>query len=341
MAGMNRDLVSGNLIVVTGATGAVGPCVVNALHESEFQIRTFSLDSPGAGVFPGGTEVLTGDIMEPSAVSSAMKGAKAVIHLAALLHMVNPPPELREKYQRINVDGTKAVVEGAIEAGVKRIVFFSTIAVYGESCGEVLTEDTTPRPETFYAQTKLSAERIVLDARGSDGEPLGTLLRFGAIYGARIKGNYRRLAKSLSHGRFIPIGDGRNRRTLIYDKDVARAAVLAVDRPAAIGKIYNVSDGQFHTLNEIVKTICQALGRKPPRLSLPIGPVRLATGMFEDAARLLRMRSPIGRATIDKYTEDIAVDSQRIQTELGFKSRFDLLTGWKETVEEMRRRGDL
>ena len=140
---------------------------------------------------------------------------------------------------------------------------------------------------------------------------------------------------------FIPVGNGRNRRTLVYDKDVGRAAALAVSHPAAVGRIFNVTDGKFHTLNEIIESICSALGRKPPRLSLPIGPVRWAVSILENAGRMIGYQSPIGRATIDKYTEDIAVDSSRIQTELGFKPQYDLQSGWRETVQEMRRMGEL
>ncbi len=122
-----------------------------------------------------------------------MQGIDAVIHLAALLHIVNPPPSLQPEYERINVGGTATVVEAARQAGVGRMVFFSTIAVYGDSAGGILTEDSPPRPDSFYAQTKLAAERIVLAAKRADGRPLGTVLRLGAVYGSRIKGNYRRL----------------------------------------------------------------------------------------------------------------------------------------------------
>jgi UDP-glucose 4-epimerase len=204
-----------------------------------------------------------------------------------------------------------------------------------------LTEESPAHPDTFYAKTKLEAERIVLDAKRKDGHPLGSVLRFGAIYGARVKGNYQRLVQALARGRFIPIGNGNNRRTLIYDRDVARASVLAAEHPAAAGKIYNVSDGHFHTLKEIIVAICDALGRNPPRLSVPVGPARFLAGLIEDAFRLVGQKSPISRETIDKYTEDIAVSSQRIQTELGFKPQFDLLTGWRETVQELRRTGNL
>lgn len=74
--------------------------------------------------------------------------------------------------------------------------------------------------------------------------------------------------------------------------------------------------------------MCEALGRTPPRISLPVGPVRWAVSILENVGRMIGYQSPIGRATIDKYTEDIAVSGQRIQTDLGFRPQFDLKTGW-------------
>jgi len=107
------------------------------------------------------------------------------------------------------------------------------------------------------------------------------------------------------------------------------------EHPKAAGKLYNVSDGHFHTLKEIIAAICQALGRNPPRFPVPVGPARFMVGLMENALRLVGRKSPAGRDTIDKYTEDIAVSSQRIQNELGFKPQYDLRSGWRETVQEM------
>jgi UDP-glucose 4-epimerase len=197
-----------------------------------------------------------------------------------------------------------------------------------------------------------------LNAKRNDGQPLGTVLRLGAVYGSRIKGNYERLTRALAGNLgtrsqflrklghvprlpFIPVGNGLNRRTLVYDKDIGCAAALAISHPAAAGRVFNVTDGTFHTLNEIIESICSALGRKPPRLSLPVGPTRAFVGLIEKGSRSIGLKPPVTREMINKYTEDIAVDSQRIQTELGFKPQYDLKTGWKETVEEMRRRGEL
>jgi nucleoside-diphosphate-sugar epimerase len=323
-------------VLVTGATGAIGPRVVQALHHAGYQIRTFSFDTSTTEMFPQNVEVLVGDVTDQAAVQSALQDVDAIVHMAALLHIVNPPPELREKYEHVNIVGTATIVEAAIRAGVKRVVLFSTIAVYGASGGCVLNEMSPTRPDTFYAQTKHTAEQIVLNARGADSQPLGTVLRLGAVYGSRIKGNYERLIHALARNRFIPIGRGLNRRTLVYDEDVGRAAALAVSHPVAAGRIFNVTDGSFHTLNEIIEWCCSALGRDPPRLLLPIGPTRALIRVIEKGSHAIGLTSPVTLAIIDKYTEDIAVDGSLIQKELGFVPRYDLKTGWEETIREMR-----
>jgi nucleoside-diphosphate-sugar epimerase len=329
------------LILVTGATGAVGPRIVEALASAGYRVRTLSLDQPPRNQWPEGVETRIGDITDSVAVETAMQDVGAVIHLAALLHVVDPPPALRRQYERINVGGTTTVVKAARKAGAGRLVLFSTIAVYGSSAGVILTEDSPVRPDSFYAQTKVNAERIVLAAKRTNGQPMGVVLRLGAVYGYRIKGNYRRLLLALAHGRFVPIGPGTNRRTLVYDKDVARAALLAVIHPDAAGRTFNVTDGRYHTLSAVITTLCDALGRRPPRLALPVRPIRLLAGIMEDSARCFGLRSPVIRGTIDKYMEDVAVDGQRFCRQLGFVPNYDLPAGWRETVDEMRSSGDL
>lgn len=166
-------------------------------------------------------------------------------------------------------------------------------------------------------------------------------MRLGAVYGSRIKGNYERLTHALARGRFIPVGNGLNRRTLVYDKDVGRAAVLAVSHPAAAGRIFNVTDGAFHTLKDIIESICSAIGGKPPQFSLPVGLSRVLAGVIEKGGHSMGLKPPAIWAMIDKYTEDIAVDGSLIQKELGFVPQYNLKTGWEETIQEMRESGVL
>ena len=328
-------------VLVTGATGMVGPRVVEAFVAAGFQVRTFSRDSMEEGPVPAGVDVWMGNVTDAAAIRSAVVGVDVVVHLAALLHLPDPPLDLRGEYARVNVEGTRVVVAAAQEAGVERVVFFSTIAVYGEASGRVVAEDAPVRPRTLYAATKAEAERIVLEGRRRDGAPLGVVLRPGSVYGARVKGNYRRLVGALARRRFVAVGDGRNRRAMVYDRDVASATVLAATHPAAPGRVYNVSDGKEHTLAAIIEAICAGLGRRPPRWRVPLRPVRLGVGLVERGARLVGVRPPVTRATLDKYTEDMAVDSRRIREELGFVPRYDLRAGWRETIDAMREAGEI
>jgi len=328
-------------VLVTGATGAIGHRVVHALHAAGYTLRTLSLDTPGPKLFPPEVDNLIGDVTDPMAVHAAMHGIDAVVHLAAQLHIANPPPELQEMFEKVNVGGTAAVAAAAEKAGVQRVIMASTIAVYGPAAGKILDEDSPARPDTLYAKTKLAAERIVLGATRPDGRALGTVLRFAAVYGGRVKGNYRRLIRALSRGCFVAVGDGSNRHTLIYDKDLAQAVVLALVHPAAAGQVFNVTDGRCHSLKEIIAAMCLALGRTPPRWSLPRKPVRWLAGLMDDAAKAIGHQSSIGRATIDKFTEDFAVSGDKIRHELGFASHYDLESGWRQTVAELRETGEL
>jgi UDP-glucose 4-epimerase len=131
------------------------------------------------------------------------------------------------------------------------------------------------------------------------------------------------------------IGDGSNRRTIIYIADVCNAARVAAEHPAAGAQIYNVTDGRVHTIREIVEAISGALGKRAPRMRLPTGPARLAAGYLEDGLRLLGRRSPVGRALVDKFVEDIAVSGNKMQQQLGYVPNYDLATGWAKTVSKM------
>ena len=328
-------------ILITGASGAVGPRIVRTFHEAGFFVKTFSLDPPELGLYPAGVETIVGDITDLYAVTSAMDGIDCVIHMAALLHIDDPPPSLQPMYERINVDGTANVVEACIREKVWRIVFFSTIAVYGPGKGRIITEETPTNPDSLYARTKLEAEKIVLAAKGLDGHALGTVLRLSTVYGVRVKGNYRRLVQSLSRRRFVPIGNGKNRRTLVYDRDVATGTILAAMHPIGAGRIYNVTDGRFYAMKEIIAVLSELLGQRPPRVALPVELARHAAGTLDFLAKRLGKKSPVTRATIDKYIEDMAVSGQRIILELGFSPRFDLAQGWSEVIREMQRDGDL
>ena len=328
------------LVLVTGATGMVGPRVVERFVSSGFTVRVL-VARPRPNLFGPEIDVRIGDVTDPAAVRSSVEGVYAIAHLAARLHQTDGSSQDLEAYRRTNVDGTRCLVDAALEANVTRIVFFSTIAVYGPGRGEVWNESSPLRPDTPYGVTKAEAERIVLEARGRGGTPLGVVMRLAAVFGPDLKGNYLRLVRALEAGRFVPIGAGENRRALINARDVAAAAVLAATHPAAAGRIYNLSDGVEHSLSDVIAAICQALGRRPPRLYLPLAPVRIGAGIVEALARLAGVRAPVSRAMIEKYTEDTRVDSRSIRQQLGFAPQCGLGDGWRDAIAAMRSAGHL
>ncbi|HVQ41104.1 MAG TPA: NAD-dependent epimerase/dehydratase family protein, partial [Vicinamibacterales bacterium] len=236
----------------------------------------------------------------------------------------------------VNVAGTRDLVQAALAAGAGRIVYLSTIAVYGATNGAMFDEGTPPRPDTPYGRTKLEAETFVTAAL-RDSAPIGVVLRPAAVYGPRIKGNYRTLAEAIARGRYVPIGPGDNRRTLIHEKDLARAVALAADHPAACGGTFNVSDGQPHRLAEIVDAMYRAIGRTPPRMRVPVGMARVVAVAGDLLARAVRLRLPITGDSLAKYLEDVAIDATRIQRVLGFAPAIDLDSGWRDTMAAIRR----
>jgi nucleoside-diphosphate-sugar epimerase len=223
--------LAGRRVLVTGATGAVGRAVTTALADAGADVHV--LVRRHAPV-PGASTTHIGDITAPATVVPALAGCDAVVHLAALLHVVNPTAAVEADARRVNDEATAALVDASLAAGVSRLVYASTITVYGpQAPGTLLDEQSPCRPDTAYGQTKLAGERHVLAARGAGGHPLGVVLRLAAVYGVGVKGNYRRLLDALARGRYIQIGQGRNRRVLVHEDDVARAVLLALTHPDA------------------------------------------------------------------------------------------------------------
>jgi nucleoside-diphosphate-sugar epimerase len=324
--------MSNPLALVTGATGVVGPALVSRLIRQGYRVRILNRRPLPKGAFPDGVESIVGSINDVEAVADAMEGVSVVFHLAAKLHINNPVVRLMGEYRRVNIEGTRIVAECARTNGVHRFLFFSTIAVYGHSRpGEVLDEGSPVTPTSIYGRTKLEAEKIVLSLQREDGEPLGVVLRLAGVYGPRIKGNYRHLVRGLRHRWFLPIGAGTNRRTLVHERDVAEAALLAARHPAAAGQVFNVTDGSIHTFREIIAAICANLGRKPPRFYIPLE-LALALARAMDAGLGVVGRGPQVVPVVMKIVEDIAVSGDRIRELLGFQARVGLLAGWQTTI---------
>lgn len=322
-----------SLALVTGATGVIGPELIGCLLARGYRVRALVRRAPLPERISD-VEIVRGDIRDRATLYRAVAGTDVIFHMAGKLHVNRPGPRDIAEYEAVNVEGASLLGRVAREASVRRFIFFSTINVYGGSRpGTLLGEDSPLAPDSLYAESKARAEQRVLNTLPA------VVLRLAAVYGPNMKGNYLRLVNALQNKRFVLVGDGLNRRTLIHVRDVCEAAVLAAEASSAAGRVYNITDGQVHTLQEVIRAICVAMEIKEPSFTLPAGLARAVFGLFEDALGFFGLESPLGRSTIDKLTEDMAVSSDRIQRELGFKADYDLLTGWRECLRDMSLNG--
>lgn len=315
-------------ILVTGATGATAPPLVRELVKQNHHVKVLVRNNPQESLLSN-AEIIKGDLLDEKSLKTAVKDVDRIFHFAAKLHINNPDEKLKAEYEATNVEATRNLIEFS-RATCEKFIFASTINVYGTSDGETEIFDETSglEPNGIYAETKAAAEKVVLAERG------GVVLRLAAVYGSRMKGNFPRLAKAIKKGRFVFIGDGNNRRTLIHEKDVVKAAILCAESEKANGEIYNVTDGEIYTLREIVAAISEAFDKKPPKIKLPLSIVKPVVGIGEDLLKIVGKRLDL-RNMLNKINEDMAVSGAKIRQDLGFVPEFDLKKGWKQAVKNL------
>lgn len=319
--------------LVTGATGMIGPALVNNLLLNRCHVRVLSRRKFDPRLFQGPVDRVFGDIGDIHAIRKAVEGVNVVFHLAAKLHINDPSSKQSEEYLRVNVNGALNVAQAVIDADVERMVHFSTINVYGPSVGmEPYTEASPFNPQSLYAESKIQSEKGIRKLFRGNKRSSAVILRLAAVYGPRLQGNYRMLVNALRHGLFWPVGNGQNRRTMVYIDDLVQAAILAAEHPKAAGAVFNITDGKVHTLNEVIGAIASALGKVPPRFHLPLGPVQALSALTDHTTKALRLPAPRLRPIVTKMVEDVAVSGDKFCHDLSFKPRYDLGRGWYAAI---------
>ena len=328
---MGIDSKREKAIFVTGATGSLGIPLVRELIRKGYDVRALVRNKKKRRLLPDEITCIIGELPSMGSIGSALNDVGCIVHLAAVV----PGKETDDDYQdyyRVNVEGTINLAKAALEAKVRRFIYVSTIDVYGDSNLEEIDENSPLRPESIYALTKLQGERELLSVmRKADYGIECVILRMSAVYGPNMKGNYPRMARLLSKGFFPMIGNGRANKTLIFEKDAVKAIKLACESEEAVGKIFNVTDGNVHTICDIVEAICKALRKRPLIIKIP-KQVAAHFAITVDGALKFLGRPSMFMEYIKKFTGNISVKGERFINEIGFQPDFDLNRGWEETV---------
>lgn len=269
---------------VTGASGFIGGRLVRWLREEGWTVR--GLVRPGRDPEPlraVGVEPVVGTLDDLPVLRRAAEGCDVVFHVAAAL---GPDADAATLF-RVNVAGTENVLQAACEAGVRRVVFTSSVAVYGEAAPEGAPEDTPLRPSGPYGESKAQAEVTCLRYMRERGIEV-TLLRPCFVYGPGDR-YFLPTAVSILRGGWFPVVDGGALPLdVVHVDDVARAHLLAATVPQAAGRAYNVTDGRRRTVRQLVELAARALGIRVRLIPLPRRWVRPAARVLRVAAELVR-----------------------------------------------------
>ncbi|MCL5778691.1 NAD-dependent epimerase/dehydratase family protein [Limibaculum sp. FT325] len=297
-------------VLVTGGAGFMGINLVRYLLERGYGVRSYDI-APFAFPEADRISVLQGDIRDVRHHDAAFDGVDIVVHCAAALPLAEPA-EIRST----NVDGTRMLLETALDRGVERFVFISSTAVYGIPDHHPILEDDRLDGVGPYGASKIEAEALCRAARAS-GLCI-PILRPKSFVGPERLGVFELLYEFAADGRNFPVlGSGDNLYQLLDVEDLCRAVELAATAdPAAADDTFNVGAERFGTLRESFQAVLDRAGHGKRVVSLPKGPAVWTLRILERLGL-----SPLYGWIYETMTEDSFVGIDRIRERLGFVPR--------------------
>jgi nucleoside-diphosphate-sugar epimerase len=320
-------------LLVTGASGFVGSSLLASYPAERPRI---GLVRPGRAGFPTqGLSFRTIEAWTEEALTRAFTGVDAVVHAASVVHH---PGATEAEYARFNVEGTRALIAACKSAGVARLVFISTIKVYGEEPRAAVIDESTPVVgDSSYGRTKIEAERLVLEA-GTTGTLSTAVLRLCPVFGRGDKSNVQTMIRAIARRRFVLPGGGHNRKSIVHISTVTEVARAAVDSDA--GGVFLVADREAPTMRELADTIARVV-RAPKAPSVPEPLVRGALTALEVAFSVAGKKAPFTREQLRKLLEPTVCSPRRAEVELGAKCHVDLEEAIADEARWLRDSGAL
>lgn len=315
--------------LVTGATGFTGGHLCERLAREGYRVRALVRDRRRAsGLSRWDVETVVGDLCEGESLDQAVKGIDIVYHIAALFR---PENVTRQAMWKNNVQGTKNMLEAALNAGVQRFVHCSTVGVHGDVRNPPANEEAPYAPGDYYQESKTAGEKIAIQYMREGKLPI-VIFRPGGIYGPRDL-RFLKLIKPIKNRRFVMLGSGEVIYQMIYIDDLIDGVLLCGTRDEALGNIYILTGAEPTTLNQLVRIIAEALGVRPPWVRFPVGPVYTAGLFCELLFKPLGLTPPLYRRRVDFFRKTRWFDISKAKTELGFRPKTELRTGIKLTAD--------
>jgi nucleoside-diphosphate-sugar epimerase len=309
-------------VLVTGASGFFGRALCDVLARRNVKvIGAVRREQPP---HPGIEHAIVEPLGPKTDWRAALSGVKAVVHTAARVHqMQDRSSDPLAEFRRANVQGTRRLAEQASEAGVRRLIFISSVKVMGGERERPYTEADQPSPTDAYGISKWEAEQALASVGARTGLQIVTL-RPPRLYGPGVKANMLALVKAIARGIPLPLGAVHNRRSLLYVGNLVAATIACLEHPSAASHAYLVSDGEDRSTAELVRRIALQLGRRPRLIGVPLPILR-------GAGRLLGKR-----AAMDRLLGSLTVDASSLRHDLDWSPPFSVDTGLADLVRWLR-----
>ncbi len=306
-------------VFLTGGTGFIGKHLVRRLAQTGHQVRCLVRNPARARhIQDAGMEIVTGNITDYPSLVAGMRDCDAVINLANLYSMWELD---RSKFQRVNVEGTRNVMLAALEVGVKKVVYLSTVAVYGKPDEEPIREDSPHGKRWFsdYGRTKAEGDRLAWEMHRQRGLPLVTLYP-GIVLGAgddKASGVY---IQTLLHRKTPTSIFNRSKETYVYAGDVAEAVLRALEKEDNIGQKYLLGKEVLNGL-EYARLISEISGVPLPPFRFPDFIVMCAAYLLTGISALTRQPPPWGLSVDAAWTlkKGFVIDGSKAERELGLQ----------------------
>ncbi len=295
-------------VLVTGGAGYFGTVLRQRLLARGCSVRTFDLVRPDD--LETGEEAVQGDIRDAAAIAAACRGIEIVHHNVAQV----PLAKNRHLFESVNIQGTENLLEGARAAGVRKVVYTSSSAVFGAPRTNPVTEDTPPAPAEAYGRAKYEGERRcqTFIAAGLDV----SIVRPRTILGHGRLGIFQILFEWVRSGYNIPVlGTGENRYQFVHATDLAEACILAGERAGA--SLYHCGTDRFGTMRATLEALCRHAGTGSKVRSVPMAPAVLAMRLTSAIGL-----SPLGPYHALMYGRSMYFDLAKITRELGWAPRY-------------------
>ncbi len=327
-------------VLITGGTGFIGSQLALRCLQRKDDVRVFGQLNTDAETENGrtlenrGADIILGSVTETEKIINAVQGVEVVFHLAAAQHEVNVPDRV---FWDVNVRGTEEILAASIQSGVRRFVHGSTIGVYGSALTGMMDENSALKPDNLYGKTKLAGEQAVIAAKDQLSV---VVIRISETYGPGDR-RLLKLFKGINQNLFFVIGKGDNIHHLIYIQDLIDGFLIAADESSNDGEIFVLAGREPLTTTEMIRTIAEVLGQKPPRFHLPLLPFMLMAAAMEITLKPLGIQPPLHRRRMDFFIKSYLFSQKKAHAKLGFNPKYGFYEGAQKTAEWYKNQGIL